>query len=242
MKYLFLWLEGALQSWGADSRFNSRRTLEFPTKSGIYGLLLAASGDSGPQEELLARMADAPLSVLTFQNDQKKLNDYHMVGAGYNRKDKWENRHEPKLPNGQDRNSPGGGIKQTYREYLQNSCFAAVLGLPDELAEKFAAALQNPVYDLYLGRKCCVPSEMIYQGMFSTETEAFEAVNAMIARKNADASRTAPLIPLDLIQEIKTPEDLSVVELLNDVPLRFGTNKLYRDRWIIHAEYPFGTN
>lgn len=64
----------------------------------------------------------------------------------------------------------------------------------------------------------------------------------MIARKNADASRTAPLIPLDLIQEIKTPEDLSVVELLNDVPLRFGTNKLYRDRWIIHAEYPFGAN
>ena len=209
MKYLFLWLEGNLQSWGADSRFDFRRTLWFPTKSGIYGLLLAASGDSGPQEELLARMADAPLSVLTFQNDQKKLNDYHMVGAGYNRKDKWENRHEPKLPNGQDRNSPGGGIKQTYREYLQNSCFAAVLGLPDELAEKFAAALQNPVYDLYLGRKCCVPSEMI---------------------------------PLDLIQEIKTPEDLSVVELLNDVPLRFGTNKLYRDRWIIHAEYPFGTN
>ncbi len=89
MKYLFLWLEGNLQSWGADSRFNSRRTLEFPTKSGIYGLLLAASGDSGPQEELLARMADAPLSVLTFQNDQKKLNDYHMVGDGYNRKDKW---------------------------------------------------------------------------------------------------------------------------------------------------------
>ena len=63
MKYLFLWLEGALQSWGADSRFDFRRTLWFPTKSGIYGLLLAASGDSGPQEELLARMADAPLSV-----------------------------------------------------------------------------------------------------------------------------------------------------------------------------------
>ena len=239
MKYLFLWLEGNLQSWGADSRFDFRRTLKFPTKSGIYGMLLAASGDTGPQEELLARMTDAPLSILTFQHHPEKLTDYHMVGNGYDESDKWESRNIPRKKDGTK--AVGGGAKRTYREYLQNSCFAAVLGLPDELAEKFAEALQNPVYDLYLGRKCCVPSEMIFQGMFSTETEAFDAVNAMTARKNAEKQRTDPLIPLELIQEVKTAEDPSV-ELLNDVPLRFGTNKLYGDRWIIHAEYPFGTN
>ena len=97
-------------------------------------------------------MADAPLSVLTFQHRLEKLNDYHMVGNGYDESDKWESRNIPRKKDGTK--AVGGGAKRTYREYLQNSCFAAVLGLPDELAEKFAAALQNPVYDLYLGRKC----------------------------------------------------------------------------------------
>ena len=80
MKYLLLWLAGPLQSWGADSRFDFRQTLEFPTKSGVYGMLLAASGDSGPQEELLARMADAPLTVVTFEAKSGRLQDFHMVG------------------------------------------------------------------------------------------------------------------------------------------------------------------
>ena len=45
--FLLLWLESALQSWGADSKFGRRDSLPFPTKSGITGLLLCALGASG---------------------------------------------------------------------------------------------------------------------------------------------------------------------------------------------------
>ena len=71
-KFLTLWLEAPLQSWGCDSRFDARHTLDYPTKSGLYGLLLAASGDLGAQEELLGALADAP-QCYYFQGIQKFL-------------------------------------------------------------------------------------------------------------------------------------------------------------------------
>ena len=87
MQYLFLWLQGPLQSWGASSRFDLRQTLDFPTKSGIYGMLLAASGDSGPQEDLLAQMADRPFTVYSYTTQKNDgsiqncggLTDSHMT-------------------------------------------------------------------------------------------------------------------------------------------------------------------
>jgi len=38
-RYLLLWLQAPLQSWGYDSKFGRRDTLNFPTKSGVLGLL-----------------------------------------------------------------------------------------------------------------------------------------------------------------------------------------------------------
>lgn len=232
MKYLLLWLEGPLQSWGANSRFDFRQTLDFPTMSGIYGLLLAASGDFGPQEELLARMADAPLIVMTFQSDVHRLTDFHMAGNGYDEKDKWETLHIPRKNDGTK--AVGGGAKRTYREYLQDRCFAVILGLPDDLADKFADALQTPVADLYLGRKCCAPEEMIFQGMFASPEDAVKARTQKIAQKNETRQEKRQLIPRDICRTLEpggeVPPDAL---LLNDVPVRFGDNRLYRDRWVI---------
>ncbi|MCR6650496.1 MAG: type I-E CRISPR-associated protein Cas5/CasD [Cellvibrionaceae bacterium] len=42
--YLLLWLEAPLQSWGHDSKFGRRDSLDFPTKSGVLGLLCCALG------------------------------------------------------------------------------------------------------------------------------------------------------------------------------------------------------
>ena len=44
LSVLFLRLEGVLQSWGDDSRWSVRRTRGEPSKSGVIGLLAAASG------------------------------------------------------------------------------------------------------------------------------------------------------------------------------------------------------
>jgi len=69
-KYLLLWLEGPLQAWGADSRFGRRDSLDFPTKSGILGLLCCALGAGGEQHELLAEMAQLSHTALAFRKQK----------------------------------------------------------------------------------------------------------------------------------------------------------------------------
>ena len=225
MKYLLLWLEAPLQSWGADSRFDFRKTMDAPTKSGIFGLLLAASGDSGPQEELLARMADAPLSVVDFDGFTPRLTDFHMVGNGYDKDDNWECLHILRKQDKKYSKTADNRIaaRLTYREYLQDRRFAAVLGLSDELADKFASALQAPVFDLYLGRKCCAPADLIFRGVFESEADAFRALQAL-----ADEKKLAPRY---IYADAKPLEDDAF--LVNDVPVRFGRHRLYRDRWVV---------
>ncbi|MDO4550018.1 MAG: type I-E CRISPR-associated protein Cas5/CasD [Planctomycetia bacterium] len=228
MKYLFLWLEAPLQSWGADSRFDLRATALFPTKSGVYGLLLASSGDSGPQTELLAQMRDASFLAVDFRKSgdtAPQLCDYHMVGSGYDKSDPWEKLHILKTSEGKP--AVGGGAKQTYRYYLQDKKFGVVIGFPDELAEKFAASLQNPVYDLYLGRKCCVPTDCIYQGVFSSEEEARTAMETLAVQKGLAPDRCFR------DADVENPDGFYI----SDVPLEFGQCKRYADRRVVVEPY-----
>lgn len=44
MSTLLLRLAGPLQAWGAESKYEIRRTGREPTKSGVIGLLMAALG------------------------------------------------------------------------------------------------------------------------------------------------------------------------------------------------------
>ena len=224
MKYLTLWLEAPLQAWGFDSKFDLRATLDFPTKSGVLGLLLAASGDSGPQQELLARLAEAPLLAIAYLpkdiSKEPQLRDYHMVGNGYDEKDKWQSLLIPRKADGTK--AVGGGAKRTYRFYLQNHFFAVVLGLPDDLAEKFASALQAPVFDLYLGRKCCVPTDIIFRGLHDSHSQALEQADQIAEEKSLKAWRRLAEVPME------TPGAFAI----SDVPIRFGIHKVYRDRTV----------
>lgn len=219
-KFLALWLEGPLQAWGYDSRFDTRRTLDFPTRSGLTGLLLAASGDSGPQEELLAQLASFPLTVYGCGDATPVLTDFHMVGNGYDTDSKWEKLMTPKKSDG---GTPvGGGAKLTYRHYLVDRCFAAVWQVPESFAGKFAAALQAPVYDIYLGRKCCVPSELVFQGCFDDEAGALTRLHELAQTKGRTLCRR--------YREVPDSEADEETLLLADVPIRFGLHKLFRER------------
>ena len=107
----------------------------------------------------------------------------------------------------------------TYRYYLQDMAYAVALEAPAALAPEAAAALQAPVWDLYLGRKNCVPTEFIYQGLFDSADAALQAGAALAqAKERAFALR------------ILQGEHEGEVLTLNDVPLQLGTHKTYRDR------------
>lgn len=228
--YLLLWLEAPLQSWGHDSKFGRRDTLNFPTKSGILGLVCCALGACGEQSELLAQFAPLAQTVLAFvrtkqYGDQTPvkvdreplLRDFHMVGSGYDDQDLWQNLLIPKTSEG--KKAVGGGTKMTYRYYLQDMAFAVALEVPELLAENLAEKLQNPEWDLYLGRKNCVPTDFIYRGQFASESDAIGVAK-------------------DIANNKKLAEDFRVfsgeregeVLTLNDVPVQFGEHKQCRDR------------
>jgi len=234
-KYLLLWLEAPLQSWGADSKFDRRDTLPFPTKSGVLGIILCAMGASGKQTDLLARMAMLKQTVISYARTRQGpkgslikmdrpplLRDFHMVGAGYEsdpKKDPWQALMEPYKSDGTRRTSEGGGAKMTYRYYLQDATFAVILEAPSDLVEAFADALKSPVYSIYLGRKNCVPSEFVYQGIFEDQESAEDRATSIMEEKS-------------LAEDFRVldGEHEGVAMSLNDVPIQFGPVKKYRDR------------
>jgi CRISPR system Cascade subunit CasD len=233
-RYILLWLEGPLQSWGADSKFGRRDTLPFPTKSGILGLLCAALGASGEQRELLAEMAPREQTVISYVPPRRNrdgtvegkaeretpLRDFHMVGAGYDDSDPWQNLHIPKKADGG--RAVGGGSKMTYRYYLQDAVFAVILEVPAKRAEVFAQALQNPVYDIYLGRKTCVPADLVFRAVFDSREAALAEAGTIAGKKEL-------VEDFQVVPGKKPGRDSFTI---NDVPLQFGQLKKYRDRMV----------
>ncbi|MBN1151253.1 type I-E CRISPR-associated protein Cas5/CasD [candidate division WOR-3 bacterium] len=240
-KYILLWIEAPLQAWGADSKFGRRDTLPFPTKSGVLGLVLCAMGASGPQNDLLAKLCSRELQIISYvrskpgKNGQARvkvdkeplLRDFHMVGSGYDDKDIWQTLLIPmkwdaiKKKANKSKNADGtrGGVKMTYRYYLQDACFAVLLELPADMNDSISDALQNPVYDLYFGRKNCVPAEKIFQGSFESIAEAWQ--KAGILAQNKQLLEDFRVLDGEYDGDIMT---------LNDVPVQFGEIKKYRDR------------
>ncbi|MDY0070123.1 MAG: type I-E CRISPR-associated protein Cas5/CasD [Porticoccaceae bacterium] len=224
--YLLLWLEAPLQAWGHDSKFGRRDSLDFPTKSGVLGLLCCARGAAGKQAEWLQAWADRDLQVTAYVPVDRQgkllprlplLRDFHMVGSGYDDQDPWANLLIPKTSEG--KKAVGGGTKMTYRYYLQDMAYAVALQGPEADLQELVEALQNPVWDLYLGRKTCVPTELVCQGVHADIEQAMERASQLALDKSRHAV-------FRVLQGAHQGEVLT----LNDVPLQFGERKRYRDR------------
>ncbi len=139
MSTLLLRFAGPLQAWGADSRFDVRRTNREPTKSGVIGLIASALG--------LRR--DAPLDELNrlyfgvrVDREGVLLRDLHTV-----RKDK-------------------NTSYMTTRYYLSDAVFLIGLHSDDEaLMQRLEHAVCNPAHPLFLGRRSCPPEGRVCLGL-----------------------------------------------------------------------------
>lgn len=229
MKIGLLWLEGPLQSWGADSRFGRRDTLPFPTRSGVLGMLCAALGKGGEQKEWLAHMRNYKQEAIAYERKQPRrrfrprpgmLADFHMVGSGYDRNDKWQSLMIPKTSEGK---APvGTGARLTWRYYLQDMAFAVLAEFPDNEIEAVAAAFADPVWAICLGRKCCVPSDLIWRGAYSTPEQATEVANAIAKTKDRIAT----------FRVIEGSMPGGETTIIADVPINFGLFKHYDNRQV----------
>ncbi len=140
---LLLHLEGPLQSWGERSHLIYRDTASFPSKSGVIGLLACALGWQRDDDRIgelssklkIAMRADRPGEIMV---------DYQTVTSS-------------RLLNAEGKRRSNGDTILSWRSYLQDACFIVALSGPKELLEECKTALSNPKWQLYLGRKSCIP-------------------------------------------------------------------------------------
>lgn len=139
MTVLALRLAAPLQSWGASSRFVRRSTEPAPTKSGVLGLIAAAQGRRRiePIEDLLVLR----FGVRIDQGGQL-VRDFQTA-----------------VP------ESGKPLPLSYRYYLGDAVFLALVEADSALLTGIDEALRNPTFPLYLGRRSCPPAGPISLGL-----------------------------------------------------------------------------
>lgn len=213
---LALYLDGPMQSWGHASRFNRRTTLAFPTRSGVTGMLCAALGVDRSDRGMPAALASLEIEVLSLRHPTR-WTDYHTVGGGYDPKTQrqW-------MPRKANASTPDPVL--TDREYLADAKFGVLLSGKPPLLGLCHDKLQNPVWGLWLGRKCCIPASPVCQGLFASRGEAVEHLKSLASAR-----------VVRRVREVRRFDDGN--DTLMDVPVCFETRE-FRPRRIENEPDP----
>ncbi len=237
---LALLLDGPLQSWGHASRFERRTTALHPTRSGVLGLIAAAMGiDKHAPDETAQLVRMANLRFTTVKLDKRdvrsnrlliqRLEDYHTVaftreaGSKPARVAKLLARARSSI-SAEDR---GSEIKPTTRHYLLDARFGVLLEGPSSLLERIAAALRNPTWGVWLGRKCCLPASPLLVAPPGTRAEVWAVLLQRAGYTGTEAEEQ-----FDRVLEVAASE--SGADLIEDAPIAFGApvGERHAPRWI----------
>jgi CRISPR system Cascade subunit CasD len=223
--YLALLLDAPLQSWGSSSRFQRRTTGLYPTKSGVVGLVCAAMGLAKGQEgAMLDRLANLRMTTVILPRYRpgrraqrpghlpiRRLEDFHTVGAGYD--PETQEQFIPRKAAG----GPSDNPTVTYRQYLLDARFGVILGGESSLLDQVAAALRNPVWGIWFGRKCCIPATPVLASADGSQSTVEEAWRSLVrAARLPDSAR------IEQFERIEETTPLAAHESLLDHPVSFG--------------------
>lgn len=222
---LFLRLAGPMQSWGTSSRFQIRRTDRFPSKSGVLGMLCCAMG---------IKRADVPARLTELGKLQMGVRidipgamewDFHSAGAGLGMR----------TSEGKIKVTAKSGAYETLlsrRQYLMDASFLVALSGDSEVVQKYRLKLEDPAWPMYLGRKCCIPSEPVAAGggYFKTLSEALAVKPIPFRRGIVDGDFYDAEIWVEHPVGFALPDNAIKVY---DQPENFGYFGGYRSRWLV---------
>ena len=219
---LALLLDGPMQSWGHASRFERRTTALHPTRSGVIGLIAAAVGinkHTADETAQLSRFTSLNVTTLTLPRRNRRaqellmqrLEDYHTV-TGIRRASGKEDE---------------DATVQTYRHYLLDARFGVLLEGPSALLDSIAAALRNPKWGVWLGRKCCLPASPLLVAPPGSRAAVWAS---MLQRAGYSGTETEE--QFDRILEVAATD--SGADMIEDTPLAFGApiGERHAPRWI----------
>lgn len=171
IKYLALYLDSPMQSWGYMSKFDQRTSYNFPTKSGIIGMVCAAMGLPKENTGKLAELNKLKVTIYQLSNPFRAV-DYHTVGGRYDSKTQKQN--IVLTANGKT-----GDTIQTWREYMMDAKFGVVLSGDYLIVREINDAMLNPKWGVWLGRKSCIPASPLCHGIHATEEEAKKKIEGV---------------------------------------------------------------
>ncbi len=228
-QYLALLLDAPLQAWGSASRFQRRTTGLHPTKSAVTGLLAAALGldKHAPGEAAAIRaLAQLRFTAITLPRPDparsgdelplRRLEDYHTVMG-------------TRLASGKI----DDGTVQSYRHYLLDARFGVLLTapagwqLPDGRGpDALAAALRDPVWGVWFGRKCCLPAAPVFAG--GPLDRAADAWRALLRAAGLPEDR-----PPEAFTRVEEADTFGAgVDTLHDQPVTFAKPNTHAPRRI----------
>ncbi len=210
---LALRLEGPMQAYGTSSAYNYRRTDIVPSRSAVLGMICAALGYSrGSRDEhvFLEQCKSLCMTVVTVPRriydrvlPVRRLKDYHTVQGTCNAL-------------GTIRSKNGHILSElTYRHYLTDVSFLVFLSGDRGLLIQAARALEDPVWGIWLGRKCCAPTAPVYAGLYDSESDAMKTC---LPKQLC----TVPLEELTLVTD--SPDIHEGNDTVWDVPECFASN------------------
>lgn len=202
MTTLAVRLAGPTQSWGENARFNTRPTLDTPTRAGLIGLARAALGHGryspfSDIEWLLALdMAVRVDSRGVLLRDFQTVNPRKAVLPAGASLAKQEHASLGTVPTGSGKQWAISGKAQTLlteRYYRQDASYLWLIEGPSSHIDRLVHAFAAPAWALSLGRKSCVPDWLFTLAALDTDpVTAATEVPRIIRAHQADT-------PVDLV-------------------------------------------
>ena len=231
MSVLIIRLAGPMQSWGTKSRFYDRDTEDFPSKSGVLGVIGAALGRDRAED--ISDLVSLKMGVRIINKGIRNY-DYQVAGVdGFYR-----------ASGSVEKNN---AIPYT-KNYLSSADFLVGLQGEAELLEEINNALMNPSYPLFLGRKSYVASKPIFVADAISDKSIFQALKDFTFNEIIDAEIIDSLrwkhfdkennfkADAEYMQTMIFDKDITIenhtpilITMLQDVPISFLSQK-YRLR------------
>jgi CRISPR system Cascade subunit CasD len=182
-----------------SSRFVRRTTESQPTKSGVLGLLAAAAGRrrTDPIEDLLALQFG-----VRVDQPGRLVRDFQTART-------LDGAHSMPL---------------SYRFYLADAAFLAVVEGEEGFIEELEHALRHPVFPLYLGRRSCPPAGPVTLGV-RRDTSIAGVLNTEPWRASAWWQKTVPSPTVTLETIVDAPPGAADTVSVSDLPISFDPQR-----------------
>lgn len=191
MKWVLMNLEGHQMSFGYNSNGLYRYTLDFPTASALYGMICCGMGRNGDLTGVFDKLRKIKIDVFALTKSHIET-DFQTIGNGWKNTEHWfRDKNASKVHN--DINLSEYMIEQNIngkkaecptslidKYYLVNQRFLVLLEIDDDaFAGDIAEALRHPVWQMYLGRKKCIPCGRVFYGIFDSREDAMNVVDSL---------------------------------------------------------------